>query len=1062
MEVDAEMLTPSAKRKDSFEIKQNIRNIVKIGIIGEIIVLLMMLIISNIVFGTSWNTPLYSRRYLTIGVWIPSSSASAIIESAVKYVVNNKKTFGLNYNFEIVYSQDRSLYDFVQDVNHGQYYGALAVNEGASAQLIPYLDGSSSIKPSCSYYYDQARAGPTFQISIGSLGKAIMAYADGIITQELLQDASSGSPTYTISPVTRAIQSVDLDTITLHEVDRYGLFVVSGSGSLQMYLVMLCHSIGLAPITAGLQGHGIKRMHLVQFSLLHRLLGALYLSIFPMIVTLILGSGNERIVHSSATFFITWACTWLTFCIFGGIVYHLINIFGLGVATVISIIFLNFMQATSAANVPLGASPIFFRSGYAFPFYNVSIGFKYIWFESLPNLFSQAIGVLFIWWFQMLLAVQLESVNAVHKLKIYWIKFSHLYQDEHNAKYLEREESRKEQRLSSKRAEMENRPHQRHQAMNDAESAKSSGLEVHRHLSDVDHNEVAIDMLEKVDKHESDEQLDTVAGDDNSSKLDNPTTDVEEAIVSDTFGHSNPQAKKYAPLSSTNAEDEPVDKEVPAAQAVVETVVTDDENIDHDQTSILDPSIRPLLKDYWYKTLGFEIALTLIFIVLMFFTYGSAWNPPDYHHNIHIALLNENKPNDLSDPYTIAFNQALAIPGLTSDYRFTYHLQNASETNIDVLRRRVDDQIYFAAFVLNANATKELNHRLSTSSDYAGPAALSFIFNGARGGSYINGILRVWASGMQNYINGAVSEMLVSAATGSSTGLAGYDITALTSPAKLEYDNLHPFPKNAPGSDAAINAAATAMYLGMIAQCIIVVKSHEPLTKTHLGYAFRVLLKGIHLLIGSFVLAFAPAISMLWYGFHMPARQFFQFWAILWIGMCSFGSYMIINYHVFGFGLGSVFNILIFALNTSSNTASFPLELLPNFFRIGYGLPAAQFVIGSRYILFGSDKPGFDRAIGVLLAWIFGTTFLSLTLLYRKKRIDEARESILRASKRIGPSLRRAFSLQVVHDDSDIEQKAPKQGFPERDSPTRISNYENYHLNDEFAEVRNANSNDKL
>jgi Protein of unknown function (DUF3533) len=297
---NSDEINPTVESKQSNAVSNALFTTLKIGIIGEIVVIVMMFAISNIVYGTAWNTVPYTRKYMKVAVWLPQSSLNGTIETAVSYVVDNHLSYGLNYKFVFVSSDEVSLSDLRDSVDYGRYYGAFAVPEGASQQLESYLSGSSSTKPSCLYYYDQARDGPSFQFALGSLGSAIIVNSNIYLTETTLTAIANQSSSLTVSPVSKLVQPVSVSTHNLHEVDRYGLFIVSGSGSLQMYLVMLCHSLGLAPLTASLQGHGIKRYQLTQLSAFHRIFGALYLSIYPMIVTLILGSGNSHIVHSSA------------------------------------------------------------------------------------------------------------------------------------------------------------------------------------------------------------------------------------------------------------------------------------------------------------------------------------------------------------------------------------------------------------------------------------------------------------------------------------------------------------------------------------------------------------------------------------------------------------------------------------------------------------------------------------------------------------------------------------------------------------------------------------------
>lgn len=732
------------------------------------------------------------------------------------------------------------------------------------------------------------------------------------------------------------------------------------------------------------------------------------------------------------------------------------------------------MQSTSATSVPLAASPLFYSLGYGFPFFNVALGFKYIWFYSQPNMFSQAIGILIIWWAEMFLSVQIEVFGVMQAILSFMKRRLHLYPDSHDIEAKEREYSRKMSRVSAKHAEMVESIQSRRSAMSRSRSSTVGAAENNGTSSD--YQALAIDALAiqtSENKSLDLSQTDLHAADIGQSNLQSSS----EANNSPSIGYVKVDISDKYHFDGKYDENKDYEEELPN----IETIIQEDDQVDHDQTSIFDPSVRPVIVQYIRQSIAFEIALTIIFIVLMFFTYGAAWNPFHYHYRIRIAILNQ-EGNKLTSPFTTALNIATHLDALTTQYGFTFDHLPYDEVSYNDLKDKVDNRDYFAAFIVQKNATEYLSEQLTSSSGSTSSNPLAFIYNGARGGSYINNYLRLWAGQMQVTMNAIISEEILAMTSGN---ISQYNINSLAMPAGMTEVNLHPFPKNAPGSDAAISVAATAMYLGMIAHCFIVKKSHDPLTNLGLSYPFRIMLQGLHILLGSFLLSFAPAISMIWYGFKMSGNQFFSFWAMLWIGMCSFGSYIMTNYHLFGFSFGGVVNILIFALNTTSNTASLPIELLPTFFRIGYGLPAAQFVIGSRYILFGSDRPGFLRGIGVLFAWIFVVFFGSLTLIYRQHKLKHMSDIAKAASLRALPSLRAVFHVdnddeqQKLKDTDDKPVTADYKGTDEQGTQSRrwfgsgkgdsmkrpsihaisnnprasrMSHYENYHLNTEFNE----------
>ena len=235
----------------------------------------------------------------------------------------------------------------IQDVNNGYNYGLLVINSGASEQLMQYITGVSSIPPSIDFYYDQARDGASYQFLLGSLGNSLGSYINSVLTYEILSLMESTPPQLIInkSYVTRMVNIVQVVTNNLHEVDRYGFFVFCGAATLNMYLIMLVHTLGMAPTHAALEGHGIKRSTLINFQISHRIIGAFLLAFWPPAIMLILGSNDRHIVHNPYTFFQLWGFIWLCFAVFGAFMVNLFRTFGSTIGVLLNIILLNFMNA---------------------------------------------------------------------------------------------------------------------------------------------------------------------------------------------------------------------------------------------------------------------------------------------------------------------------------------------------------------------------------------------------------------------------------------------------------------------------------------------------------------------------------------------------------------------------------------------------------------------------------------------------------------------------------------------------------------------------------------------
>jgi hypothetical protein len=120
---------------------------------------------------------------------------------------------------------------------------------------------------------------------------------------------------------------VSLTTVNLHPAQYMGILSAFGMAFLQVYLVMLIHSIGVYKLHESLQGFGFLKRQLLGIMGLHRIFGALVLAFWPPLILLCLGAGD---VVSGSNFFILWAYIWLCMCVFGAICHHLYDIFGPG------------------------------------------------------------------------------------------------------------------------------------------------------------------------------------------------------------------------------------------------------------------------------------------------------------------------------------------------------------------------------------------------------------------------------------------------------------------------------------------------------------------------------------------------------------------------------------------------------------------------------------------------------------------------------------------------------------------------------------------------------------
>jgi hypothetical protein len=299
--------------------------------------------------------------------------------------------------------------------------------------------------------------------------------------------------------------------------------------------------------------------------------------------------------------------------------------------------------------------------------------------------------------------------------------------------------------------------------------------------------------------------------------------------------------------------------------------------------------------------------------------------------------------------------------------------------------------------LINSDASGNLKTALHdttlSGSTYSTNPAITFITDSGRGGSYMNGLLKIFFSKYVSTYSAIVSSQL----TASNKPFAAYNPAVLSNPVVSASIDLHPLPF--PGMDGAVSGAAIALYLGMISQVLVILASHAPLVDLGVRYDHRIIAKAMHLLLGSIVLGFWPAISVVWFGYEISSSGFFAYWAFLSLGMAAFGSTTIMNYHFFGTTLGGMANIILFALNQAASTATLPLELQSPFFQIGLALPYTQIITGARHILYGSKALNIGQSVGVLCAWVGFAFLFASRLAIRRRRFAYIGKMVTGVSK---------------------------------------------------------------
>jgi hypothetical protein len=293
---------------------------------------------------------------------------------------------------------------------------------------------------------------------------------------------------------------------------------------------------------------------------------------------------------------------------------------------------------------------------------------------------------------------------------------------------------------------------------------------------------------------------------------------------------------------------------------------------------------------------------------------------------------------------------------------------------------------YWGALIINSGATNYILNAVSSVASYDSSKVATFIIDQGRGGSYIYGAIRTWASGAVGALSAGVSQAVLTIQASQGSSFGALNPAVVSTPVGVTFENLHPVPFA--GLEAICGLAPTFIYFAMNMHVAIVNKAHEPLRSLNIRYHDRLLALCIHVCIGSILLALWPSLTVLWLGYDMTPSTFFQFWAMSWIGMTAFGSMFMISFHVFGEAGGALMNILVYTIGGASGAGTVPQDLQSPFFLMGKALPYYNIVSVRRYILFGAgDSIGWN--VGVQLIWIGATFIFAWRLVKRRDRIGQ-------------------------------------------------------------------------
>jgi hypothetical protein len=374
---------------------------------------------------------------------------------------------------------------------------------------------------------------------------------------------------------------------------------------------------------------------------------------------------------------------------------------------------------------------------------------------------------------------------------------------------------------------------------------------------------------------------------------------------------------------------------------------------------------------------GGALVLSCLFVLLLVIFLGSVWRPGRYAKNVKLGVL------DLDGG---AVGAALLTAAASPVIPFTCVVKDPASTSLETITKQVDAGNLDLAWVATTGASAALSAGLQTNSsvEYMPSSSLLFIYDEGRAGGSMSSILELATLQAGTAMSAGVAMELLVALTRnleemSTTGVAfgplvsAINLTVLRNPLAFTTVNLHPIVST--GVDVALGLAYIDYWVVMLACACFLLAVMEILESRNVRRDEQNLFLFAGEMLIACMLSLWPPVLVASFGHLFDARPsldtktFFIWWAWLAFSMYAFLNIITQLLHSFGEAGGMVAHALLLVVSLVSSSAFEPASLMHPFFRIGMGLPLANSLQGSRWIVFGSyDRMG--RNIGVMFAWL--------------------------------------------------------------------------------------------
>ncbi|RDW76908.1 SNG1 family protein [Aspergillus mulundensis] len=375
----------------------------------------------------------------------------------------------------------------------------------------------------------------------------------------------------------------------------------------------------------------------------------------------------------------------------------------------------------------------------------------------------------------------------------------------------------------------------------------------------------------------------------------------------------------------------------------------------------------------------FGVILTLLFLSLFSYIFGSLYQLNDHFHHLNVAFVDY-------DGGVVGDAVRQAYDGLRADTFFTLSEQSPADySQPQDLRSAVCDIDYWGALYISAGASDRLAAALSdadSASSYNNRDVLTWIWNQARYPTTIDSLDRqvrtLVEAARVAYVRINGTGAVQSLDTSSPAAVAAY-----SNPWQLAQDNLQP---TAQGSRLIYNTLVIILILiqeffflatvnGLYGQFGLFGRV-KPLRMIF----FRFLISALYTLAGSIC-----AIGAVWAfrsGWEVNGNQ----WALSWITMWLFAHLNFLTLDVVAVWLPQPYVPMALISWVVLNVASIlvPFELSPALYKWGYALPAHAVYNIFIDIWSGGCNPQLNYALPVLFAYELSSGILSALGVYRR------------------------------------------------------------------------------